>query len=661
MISRLDSYLGRQIFVAGASGVINGVCGDTKTLVVTLGDGRIMHLTGAEARQALSLGAPANDETRDQELTTSHLPQPTDEDILTGSFRVAVTRRLKQLLLDGYSWQAARAALESMRITEHSRIEIRIPSVRGLRKWLKAFEEHGPEGLLGRIKQRGNRVPRYDEVAEEIAEQVIEESFLDGVNVSVAAAAATFRKRYREKCKELGREPGNCGVKVFTHILRSVPQAQLVESLHGKEIKGRRLLMALRHIKIESPLERVELDTFELDVFIVNEDGEVIGRPILCAMIDVATGVILGFTIAIGPPKPWIVIETIRRGMSPKTTAMFEEYGIVNRLDAYGRPDRLVCDNGPENTGEQFERMVAVLHMEVHKTKPRSPEKKPFIERLGRLLQALARSLPGGIVYGDGDKGPYLKVAAQRASLTLKQLEAAFTKWVYDVYHVRPRRRVASGLMTPESPADCWRRKEAEFYVPAPPTPEEVRRLIMVRREVRTLQLDGLQFENVKFHSHRLAELIERIGTQQPVEIWVNLEDLREIDVIDPQTNERFTVPSKQRFTAAVSVEDMRARMRDPLFREQEYTAQQQAYDIVLREHQAATKSKSKSSRDRRDAARMKQDLENQLGRRAEPKTSPQPKPSPDPSTFNAPRPPLDVDVPEDLAPMKPPPGRRDP
>lgn len=550
--------------------------------------------------------------------------------------------------------RTARAALELTTITEDPRVQIRIPTARALRNWLKAFEQHGPDGLLGRTKRKGNRTKRYDEVAEEIAEHVIEESFLKGVTVTVEDAAATFRSRYLAKCQELGREPGNCGVKVFTNILRSVPQAQLVEGKFGKEIKGRQFLMALRNIKIEQPLERVEIDTFELDLFIVDEEGEVIGRPVLCAMIDVATGVILGFTFAVGPPKPWIVIETVRRGMSPKSNGMFEAFGITNRLQASGRPDRLVCDNGPENTGEQFERMIVGLHLEVLKTKPRSPEKKPFIERLGRLIQAFARSMPGGIVYGKGDKGRYLKEAAARASLTLKQLEAEFTKWVYDVYHVRPRRRVASGRLTTESPADCWRRLEAEFYVPAPPSQDEIRRLIMVTRQVRTLQLDGLQFENVKFHSARLVELIERIGTQQPVEIFVNLEDLREIDVVDPLTKERFAVRSKENFAAAVSVEDMRAKMRDPKVREQEYTARQQNYDIVVRTNEAATKSKSKSPRDRREAAQIKQDLEKKIDRAPEHKASPEPKPSPDPSAFNAPRPPLDVEVPEDLAPLKP-------
>lgn len=640
MTSALQSYLNQKVQLGDRVGQIVDFDGPTTSFFVRIGN-ETVKLPFADARLALARGVPRSEGER-------FMPQPTDLDILTGSFRASVAMDIERLLASGVSWTVARAEVEAMvsrAVPAH--VSLRVPKLRALRNWLSRLRRDGPEALIGKTKQRGNRTPRFDELAEKTAEEVIGESILDGARVSIQSASAEFRKRYLDKCQSAGIEPGNCGAKVFNHVLRGIPLARLVQAQHGTKIKNREFLKALRLIIISSPLERVELDVFILDIYIVNEEGEVIGRPILCAAIDVATGVILGFTLEIGSPKPGIVIETIRRTLMPFDEQRFEKLRIENRLQAFGRPARLVCDNGSENAGERLERIVVGLNLEVHKTTPGAPQEKPFIERFGGQVQAFVRTLPGGLVYRRGDKGDAIKAAMENAALSLDQLENHVTKWVYDVYHVSPRDRVASGLKKPKAPAECWTELQTQCLLPPPPTPEEIRRLIMVEREVRTLQLDGIQFETVKFHSARLKSLIEHIGTGKSVQIFANLDDLREIDVIDPLTNERFTVPAKQKFVAPVSVEDIRAARNDPSVREKEYSAQAQNYRIAMEAHDAAKKSRSRFMRERRAAEQARREVEKKVS------SSTEPRPPLDLGKLAEPPGVLDVEVPEELVPLK--------
>lgn len=85
MTHAIQTYLGRPVHLADGSGVIVGVCVDTKTLVIEYADGRKTHLTGSEVRQALALGSPANEESLDQASATQFPSHPTDDDVVTGS------------------------------------------------------------------------------------------------------------------------------------------------------------------------------------------------------------------------------------------------------------------------------------------------------------------------------------------------------------------------------------------------------------------------------------------------------------------------------------------------------------------------------------------------------------------------------------------------
>ena len=360
-------------------------------------------------------------------------------------------------------------------------------------------------------------------------------------------------------------------------------------------------------LKVEQPFDRVEIDCTTADIFVVDDEGNVVGRPTICAAIDAATGVILAMQLSLSAPSQSLVARTLKEMLVPKDDSFFDRHGISNRFQAYGRPLTIVTDQGSENGGDMIEAFVTAGATEWQKNLPKHPWKKPFIERLFREINAFLQKLPGATCTAEIKRQDRTEKAMKEASLTLDDLENMLQVWRYDSYGMKPRRRVMNPLRSQESPTKCWRRLETTGFLDAPYTAGEVRNMFMVRSEARTLFRYGINFKRLIYAGPELSSIITKIGTGQKVEVCFDPHDIREIAVLDPDTGRHVPVRTKDPEMPAISFAELAEILEktkpDP---EEEIAARLVLAELAMAADKAGKSNKGLRSRRKAEIGRRK-------------------------------------------------------
>lgn len=129
------------------------------------------------------------------------------------------------------------------------------------------------------------------------------------------------------------------------------------------------------------------LDSTICDIYLVNESGELVGRPILTACIDAYSSLCLGYTLS------WeggiYSLKSLMMNVIANKREWCKNFGIViddNDWDCKNLPATLVTDMGAEYTSENFEQ-IAELGVTVVNLPPYRPELKGAVEKFFDLIQ----------------------------------------------------------------------------------------------------------------------------------------------------------------------------------------------------------------------------------------------------------------------------------
>lgn len=349
--------------------------------------------------------------------------------------------------------------------------------------------------------------------------------------MSVAVAASKAEKTYRDKCDELGIEPKDCAKKSFLSVLNTLRHDDIIKARHDTETARKLRLQAQFYARVQLPLDLVEIDSTEGDVFLANHVGACIGRPIICAAVDAATGFPLAIRISLDTANEKLTIQTIKDIMQPRDDAFFDLYEIENRIVTAGVPQIISSDQGSENSGNWLPGIIAQSGMEWAKNIPGCPEKKPHVERFFRELNRYLHTLPGATTSKTMPNRQRIEKGMLEACLTVEDLEGFIYRWIYDVYAKKLRRQIHSPLRVAETPTDSWNRMTSGI-AKLPLQPDEVHQIFMVEETNRKLQHYGLDVRGVQYFSDELGELISAIGRKATVNVRFDPTDIREIGVI---------------------------------------------------------------------------------------------------------------------------------
>ena len=227
-------------------------------------------------------------------------------------------------------------------------------------------------------------------------------------------------------------------------------------------------------LKITHPLQRVEMDEWQIDVFsLFNEAGMLdhvnvadragynIGRRWIYLAIDVATRCVVGFRLSATPSAIDAIstVSLITMDKTPIATAA----GCECDWPFFGGVGSLVTDMGSAFIADSFRTAVSDLGFNLVAPVAGVLKLRGHVERIfGIFASQLMPELTGRTFSNPHEKGDYPGEAL--AALTDDDLVLIFTRFIVDIYHNVPH----SGL-NGETPANAWKRLAREQGVTPPP------------------------------------------------------------------------------------------------------------------------------------------------------------------------------------------------
>ncbi|SDH32220.1 MULTISPECIES: Mu transposase C-terminal domain-containing protein [Bosea] len=415
------------------------------------------------------------------------------------------------------------------------------PSARTYRKWRKWFLEGGERAIALRKRyfRSGNRVTERLGLPER---QIMHRFALEYMSESRPTKRDVYRlmKAHivdEENPKRLAASEKPLRVPSYERLaaeINSFPEFDVQACRHGLDAARKRFAMVRNGVDVERPLQRVEIDEWRINLQTLCADLGILdklsdklkseiatARPWLCAALDSATSVCVGFKIALTPSSD-LAMDTLEMVVTPKAPYALAA-GALSRDDYYGSPERIVTDQGAAFLSLRFRRAIIDLEADAEAPPAGLPALRGRIERFFRTAgtQALC-PFTGRTFESIAAKGDYDPVA--RVSLTLLELCDVITRWVLDIYHNTPH----AGLKG-ETPANCWKRLvKAYGVIPAPD--RHRRRAVFGVKANRCLTPKGVRMLGLHYNSRELQEFRRRNG-DVTLEVRLNHMDLGHVSV----------------------------------------------------------------------------------------------------------------------------------
>ncbi len=291
-------------------------------------------------------------------------------------------------------------------------------------------------------------------------------------------------------------------------------------------------------LNLTRPLQRVELDTWKVDLvtlltdsgllhFLSDEDKEHLGltggkkRWWLTVAMCATTRCILAMRLS-RTPSGQATIQTLDMMMQDKGV-WSDAVGSLSSWHMRGHPPYVYTDCGSEYVSYDVRVAAEDLGISLEHAPGGHPEMRGRVERVFKTMSVnLMQRLTGRTFSNMIERGDYDSKA--RAALTVDDLCAALIRWVVDIYHRTPHQGLDG-----ETPGNCWDRLTEQYGV-APAADLRRRRLAFGTRETRTVGEDGITVLGVRYHSETLARMMLRRRNHEVHLRWYS-EDLGAIAV----------------------------------------------------------------------------------------------------------------------------------
>lgn len=261
----------------------------------------------------------------------------------------------------------------------------------------------------------------------------------------------------------------------------------------------------------------VQFDAKNMDVEIIDENGDPIGRPVLVAGINPCTRECVGWHLSMGAVCAENLVSAVIRAIR----------GEEDDPDSGGKMRNCDLDNGSENVNDWFQNLANSLGISIRYVPPGQPDAKAFIERFFRTVDlGLVHMLPGTTKSSPDELGDY--PARQHACITLEELRTAFGKWL-KIYHHTYHEEL---FMSPYQ-------KRQELLKKTPPPEryshadlQQLSRSICYRRVIN----GRVRAFNLLWANPGLAEIGYRLGKKQTAIVYYDPCDLSVVWVADQKT-----------------------------------------------------------------------------------------------------------------------------
>lgn len=173
-------------------------------------------------------------------------------------------------------------------------------------------------------------------------------------------------------------------------------------------------------------------DSTVLDVFLVDDAGNLIARPLLACAVDVYSGLIMGYALSLEGGV--YSLRALMQNIIEDKVALCSRFGIEINEDDWPckgmLPSQIVVDNGTDYASEDFEHLTE-LNVTIINAPPWRPDLKSKIEKTFDTIQTLyAPSLKGhsfiDVDYAERGAADY----RLESHLTLRQMETIILRTI---------------------------------------------------------------------------------------------------------------------------------------------------------------------------------------------------------------------------------------
>jgi len=481
------------------------------------------------------------------------------------------------------------------------------PAIRTMQRWYaKSLTCVNHKDLAPFYSGRGNRFRKMSDLAVGLLHEVLFENLKANVRLNATAITILVNNRIRKACENLDVIFEGVSKRSVVRAIKSIAQIDEIRNSVDPRTLRNDLKSALKSFFVEEPYARVEFDSTLLNLLIVDNDGNVIGKPTIYLLIDCATGAILAFSLSIQAESQDTFLRLLEMAFMPRSEFL-RRYNVKKPLPGPALWHVQACDNSAAHHGAAMLRALDYLGVTVEFSKAGTPTAHPFVERThGSLKTGLIQFLCGVNFSTDvREKDPYGK-AVKNAKYTLREAEQLVARWICDKYMNTPLKRLTERFNELCSPRQAMDRLIKIYPLIPPPTPKEFREACMNYgvKEV-SLGRDGINFQTFKYQSDELYDLFLGLPPKSKVEVRWHPLDVSYVYVV-AKGKQMLTVPNKQRNLPPMSfaeAKDIRKKLykSDAALSEEEYI---QNYAEILED--VLVKNSSPKVSQKRAAARAK-------------------------------------------------------
>jgi putative transposase len=363
-------------------------------------------------------------------------------------------------------------------------------SVRTVRRLIKKWEEEGLAAL-----QTTARADKGKSRIDAEWQQFIINTYKEGNKGSKRITPQQVAIRVQARATELGQEKYPSYRTVYRVLQPIIEEQEQKASIRSRGWHGSRLSVKTRDgkdLSVEYSNHVWQCDHTRVDLLLVDQHGELLGRPWLTTVVDTYSRCIMGINLGFDAPSSQVVALALRHAILPKQYG--SEYALHEEWETYGKPEHFYTDGGKDFRSNHLQQIGVQLGFVCHLRD--RPSEGGIVERpFGTFNTDLFSTLPG---YTGSNVQERPEQAEKEACITLRELERLLVRYIVDKYNQSIDARLGDQTR--------YQRWEAGLIVAPNLISEEELRICLMKQTRRSIYRGGyVQFENLTYRGENLA------------------------------------------------------------------------------------------------------------------------------------------------------------
>lgn len=412
----------------------------------------------------------------------------------------------------------------------------RTPCRTSLMSWLREWEtSKDPMVFVKKSIFNGSNAKRIDAEREAIIQRMLE-SFMHPNELLAGQIhdAVNSEIRLRNNVRAASGEPQLDEVSLTTieRRIAELPKFEVLAARKGVAVAKNKLGAHGGGLKLDAPLNRIEMDEWEIDLIAILKNGGFdisqnsvrdleTGRYWVCVAMDTASRSLLGLKLSRKPTSA-DAKAVLWMAMRDKSD-LARQLGCETAWKQHGHICHVVVDNGPAFVSAEFKAALSDLCIDYSVLPAGIPKLRGHVERLFRSKATLLMPhLTGRTFSNPQERGDY--PSQKYAVHTAESIVELLVRFTVDVYHNRKHRGLEYA-----TPTIVWDRLVKEFGWSPPMSKHTLRHILGVAMS-RDTGRHGILVNGVNYHSDRLAKHFQK-HDKQHVDVRIDPEDMGHISV----------------------------------------------------------------------------------------------------------------------------------